>query len=129
MFSIKFFLKVSAHPLICKHVIECQSLREVLWQAGRVNYFLQNLSVLRVCLNHRLHSSRTQAVDPELVVLDDKLAQELADNTKVILESSARRQKHLRLLITLADSLANYARTQLHENPSKALEKLKELEK
>jgi len=45
------------------------------------------------------------------------------------LESSARRQKHLRLLITLADNLANYARTQLHENPSKALEKLKELEK
>jgi len=95
----------------------------------RYRRLLQHLTVSRVCFTIDCVDRVLRALNPELVVLDDKLAQKLVVGTEVVLESSARARKHLHILITLADNLANYARTQLHENPSKAMERLRELEK
>ena len=95
----------------------------------RYRKLLQYLTVSRVCFTIGCIDRVLKALNPELVVLDDKLAEELAVNTRVLLESSAKARRHLHLLITLADNLANYARLQLHENSSKALTRLRELER
>ena len=95
----------------------------------RYRKLLQYLAVSRLCFTIDCIDHVLRDIQPELLVLDDKLARELAANTRVLLESNAARQRHLRLLITLADNLANYARTQIRENPSKALTRLRELEK
>ena len=95
----------------------------------RYRRLLQYLTVSRVCFTIDCVDRALRALNPELVILDDKLARELVVNTRVLLESSARSKGHLYLLVILADNLANYARTQLHENPSKAIARLRELEK
>jgi hypothetical protein len=63
------------------------------------------------------------------MVAVDSSGPELVVNAEAVLESSAKTRKHLHTFITLADNLANYARTQLRENPVKAMERLRELEK
>ena len=90
---------------------------------------LPYLTVSKVCFTVDCAAETLRIVRPELVVVDDKLAQELIVDTRIVLESSAVREKHLHTLIMLADNLANYARTLLRENPAKALEKLRRLEK
>ena len=77
---------------------------------ARYRRLLQYLTVSRVCFTIDCIDRVLRTLNPELVVLDDKLARELVVEVRVLLESAAKSSRHLHLLATLADNLANYAR-------------------
>ncbi len=96
----------------------------------RYRKILPYLAVSRICFTIGHAAMILKEVKPQAIIVDDKLTTKLKLSAPVIPESKAVRNKHLRALITLADNLANYARTILSENPTtKALRKLRTLEK
>jgi len=74
-------------------------------------------------------ASLLASLDVEKAVVDDKLIPRLNILDNVVPESRATRSTHYRILVTLADNLANYARVMLEENPAKAVQAIKQLEK
>jgi len=95
----------------------------------RYRKLLPYLTVSRVCFTGDCITRALREVSPELVILDDKLARKLSPAASIVLESRAVKEKHLRVLVTLAGNLANYARTLLKESPGRALERIRALEK
>ena len=95
----------------------------------RYQKLLPYLAVSRVCLTLECVTRLLESLDTEKVIVDDSLLPKLGISANTLPESSAVRSKHYRVLVTLADNLANYARVILEENPTKAHQAIKQLEK
>ncbi len=95
----------------------------------RYKRLLPHLAVSRICLTLDCITRILQGLDVEKAVVDDKLLQRLSLGIEAIPESIAVRSRHYRILVTLADNLANYARILLERNPDRALQAVKALEK
>jgi len=67
--------------------------------------------------------------NPTIVLIDDKLLHLLRDKNMLIIPEKNIRYKHHRRLMLLADSIANYFRKILKENPKKFREELRRFEK
>ena len=95
----------------------------------RYQKLLPYLAVSRICLTLECVASLLRGLNIEKAVIDDKLIPRLDVPASVLPESKATRNTHYRILVTLADNLANYARVMLGETPTKAVQAIKQLEK
>ncbi len=95
----------------------------------RYQKLLPYLAVSRVCLTLDCVTRLTRNLGIEKAIIDDSLIPRLSLSIDAIPESRAVKSKHYRILITLADNLANYARVVMKKNPAKALQVIRRLEK
>jgi hypothetical protein len=95
----------------------------------RYRKLLPYLAVSRVCLTVECVAHLLGGLNIEKLIVDDKLLPKLNPGANTLPESSAVRSRHYRVLVTLADNLANYARVMLEEDPAKAWQAIKGLEK
>jgi hypothetical protein len=122
------------HAGWAKHYREIPSKRKKGYMRRFPDRFSKTRNYLRIV---RVFTSIERCLDllgsinPVLVLVDDKLVdrvREALPSATVVAESRVQHRHH-RLLITLADNLANYFRIILREDPGRLRENLKRFEK
>ncbi|BES81034.1 hypothetical protein PABY_06010 [Pyrodictium abyssi] len=113
-----------------KHFRELGSDRKRTYLAAFPRRFEKTKTLLelaRVCLSTRCAQDLVDRYNPVVVLVDDKLYNAISHRRKIA--ESRVREAHRRILIGLADSLANYARVLLEKQPRRLRGELLRLEK
>ena len=122
------------HAGWAKHYREIPSRRKKGYLRRFPDRFLKirdYLEIVRVSTSIERCLDLLRSINPVLVLVDDKLVdlvKEALPSATVVAESRVQHRHH-RLLITLADNLANYFRVTLKEDPRRFREDLERFEK
>ena len=85
------------------------------------------LDIVRIRLDPRATQRIVEELEPLVVIVDDKLYNEIQHSRKV--KESRVKERHRKMLTLIADNLANYFRTLLKNEPKRFGEELRRFEK